>query len=127
MDAPAHDLPIEYWTGPVTLSGRMWDAPVTGVGFDVRSRPWIHGHEIAQALRLTVDHRDDLAADAKALLAYRAWEVEALALRDAAAAHRHASMHIVPLLDGLPPSGKDGIVAIVHDLVQVLASKRKLP
>lgn len=126
-DAPAHDLPIEYWTGPVTIAGRMLDAPVTGLGFDERSRPWIHGFEIAEALRLTATHAEDLAPETKAELAYRAWEVEALALRDAAAAHRHVERHVVPLLDRLPPATRERVAALVHDLVAVLASKRRLP
>src|SRR4030095_4071669 len=81
VDAPAHDLPIEYWTGPVQISGRLFDAPVNGVGFDERSRPWIRGFEIAEALRRTTEHLDGIAPQAKGMLAYRAWEVEALALR----------------------------------------------
>jgi hypothetical protein len=126
-DAPAHDLPIEYWTGPVTIAGRMLDAPVTGLGFDERSRPWIHGFEIAQALRLTATHAEDLPPETKAELAYRAWEVEALALRDAAAAHRHAERHVVPLLDGIAPAARERLATLVHDLVAVLASRRRLP
>ena len=26
VDAPAHRLPIEYWTGPVRIHGRAWSA-----------------------------------------------------------------------------------------------------
>jgi hypothetical protein len=126
-DAPAHDLPIEYWTGPVTIAGRVFDEPVTGLGFDERSRPWIHGHEIAQALRLTAAHATDVAPDTKAELAYRAWEVEAFALRDAAAAHRHVTRYVLPLLDDVPLASRERIASMVHDLVQVLASKRRLP
>jgi hypothetical protein len=126
-DAPAHDLPIEYWTGPVTIAGRVFDQPTTGLGFDERSRPWIHGYEIAEALRLTVTHSADLAAETKAELAYRAWEVEALALRDTAAAHRHVTQHVRPLLDDVPAASRERLASMVHDLVSVLASKRRLP
>lgn len=127
VDAPAHELPIEYWTGPVTIRGHMLDAPVDGLGFDERSRPWIHGFEIAAALRLTVEHTNDLAPDVKALLAYRAWETEALALRTPQAAHEHVTAHVVPLLATLPAAARDRLTAIVHDLIGVLASRRKLP
>ncbi len=127
IDAPAHALPIEYWTGPVTIAGRAFDEPVTGLGFDERSRPWIHGFEIAAALRLTAEHAIELAPETKKLLAYRAWETEALALRDPRAAHVHVTSHIVPLLGGLPSPTRERVTALVHDLVAVLAARRRLP
>lgn len=127
VDAPAHDLPIEYWTGPVQLAGRLLDAPVAGVGFDERSRPWIRGFELAEAVRRTADHLDDAAPEARAMLAYRAWEVEALALRDARAAHAHAADHLLPLLAGLAPPVRERVAPLVHDLVAVLAARRRLP
>jgi hypothetical protein len=127
VDAPAHALPIEYWTGPVTITGRMFDAPVTGVGFDERSRPWIRGFEIAEAVRRTVEHVPDLAPDRRSLLAYRAWEIEALALRDLDAAHRHTTRHLVPLLADLPAAARERLVVMVGDLTRVLAERRKLP
>ena len=127
VDAPAHDLPIEYWTGPVSLTGRAWDAPVVGVGFDERSRPWIHGFEIAEAVRRTVDALPDLDPDTRGLLAYRAWEVEALALRDTTSAHRHVSAHLLPLLDRVPGANRERLATMIHDLVAVLASHRRLP
>jgi hypothetical protein len=127
VDAPAHAFPIEYWTGPVTVTGRMWDAPVTGVGFDERSRPWIHGHEIAEAVRRTVVGLPDLAPETRSLLAYRAWEVEALALRDLAAAHRHLERALLPLVAPLPEPARERLGGLLHDLAAVLAARRRLP
>jgi predicted secreted hydrolase len=127
VDAPAHDLPIEYWTGPVQIAGRLFDAPVAGVGFDERSRPWIRGFEIAEAIRRTTEHLDDVAPETKGMLAYRAWEVEALALRDEQAAHAHATRFVVPLLAGLPTGAKERLTPMLHDLVAVLASRGRLP
>jgi hypothetical protein len=127
VDAPAHALPIEYWTGPVALRGRAFDVPVTGLGFDERSRPWIRGFEIAEVLRRTVEHLTDLPPASRQLLAYRAWEVESLALRDTRAAHAHVARHVVPLLEGLPAPVRERLAAIVHDLVGVLARRRRLP
>jgi hypothetical protein len=127
VDAPAHDLPIEYWTGPVTIAGLVCDEPATGLGFDERSRPWIHGFEIAEALGRTVEHLPDVAPETKALLAYRAWEVEALALRDPAAAHRHVLRHVEPLLETLAATARERVTAMVRDLVAVLARRRRLP
>jgi predicted secreted hydrolase len=127
VDAPAHDLPIEYWTGPVSITGRLFGAPVEGVGFDERSRPWIHGYEIAEAIRSTVAHLPDVSPDTQRLLVYRVWEVESLALRDASAAHAHVTHHVLPLLDELPERTRDAIGAMVRDLIGVLAGRRRLP
>ena len=127
IDAPAHALPIEYWTGPVAIRGRAFDAPVTGLGFDERSRPWIHGFEIAGVLRRTVEHLSDVPPETRQLLAYRAWEVESLALRDARAAHAHVDRCVIPLLRELPAAVGERLAAIVHDLVGVLESRRRLP
>ena len=127
VDAPAHDLPIEYWTGPVSIAGRVFDSPANGLGFDERSRPWIHGFEIAEAIRLTVEHLGDVSLETRRMLVYRAWEVESLALRDATAAHEHVTKYVLPLLAKLPQPARDGIGAMVRDLVQVLAQRRRLP
>jgi hypothetical protein len=127
VDAPAHQLPIEYWTGPVVAHAARSSTARERLGFDERSRPRIHGHEIAEALRLTVEHCDALAPETKALLAYRAWEVESLALRDTAAAHAHVTAHVQPLLADLPTACARRVTAIVRDLVGVLASRRRLP
>jgi hypothetical protein len=72
-------------------------------------------------------HSPDLGPETKAELAYRAWEVEALALRDVAAAHRHATQHVRPLLDDVPAAARERLASMVHDLISVLASKRRLP
>jgi len=35
--------------------------------------------------------------------------------------------HIVPLLGGLPSPTRERVTALVHDLVAVLAARRRLP
>ncbi len=127
VDAPAHALPIEYWTGPVQITGRVFDAPATGVGFDERSRPWIHGFEIAEAVRRTARHLPDLEPETRQMLAYRAWETEALALRDREAARAHVSRHLVPLVSGIPAAARERLESMLQDLVTVLSSRRRLP
>ncbi|MGH7894808.1 MAG: hypothetical protein ACREQL_09075 [Candidatus Binatia bacterium] len=127
VDAPAHALPIEYWTGPVRITGRVWDAPADGLGFDERSRPWIHGFEIAEAVRCTILHLPDLDPETRQMLAYRAWETEALALRDRDAAARHVARHLVPLLHPLPARARERLETMLQDLTLVLASRRRLP
>jgi len=127
IDAPAHDLPIEYWTGPVRIVGRVQDAPASGLGFDERSRPWVRGFEIAEAVRRTIEHLPELEPAARQTLAYRAWEVEALALRDPAAASAHVERRVRPLLADVPRPARERLVAMVHDLTHVLAARRRVP
>jgi hypothetical protein len=108
VDAPAHRLPIEYWTGPVRIEGSHQGRPVTGWGFDERSRPWTRGDELARALRLTIEHVDELEEDVRERLAYRTREVEALALRgDPAAAADHLRRHIQPWIAHAMPSARE--------------------
>ena len=125
VPAPAHGLPIEYWTGPVRLRGTLGGRTVAGYGFDERSRPWVHDFELALALRESVRHLEDVDADTAWLLAYRCWEVEALARRgDARAAGRHFRAHVPRLLAELPPPERARLAPLVRDLETVLARPR---
>jgi hypothetical protein len=122
VPAPAHGLPIEYWTGPVRLQGTLWGRPVTGHGFDERSRPWVHDFELAQALRESVRHLEDVDTDAAWLLGYRCWEVEALARRrDRRRARRHFRERVLPLLGALPPGARSRLAPLATDLQMLLA------
>jgi hypothetical protein len=124
VDAPAHQLPIEYWTGPVRIAGVLFGKPVSGVGFDERCRPWVRGFEIAGVLRLTVEHLGDVSDDARRLLAYRAWEIEALALRgDPHAAASHLRRYVEPLIAELPSAAQAHVAGIVQDLAGVLEGR----
>lgn len=126
--APAHALPIEYWTGPVRITGTLWGRPVNGLGFDERSRPWIHGWELAAALRLTVEHVAGLDEDTRWLLSYRAWEVEAIALRnDPAGAASHFQSRVAPLLAQLPAGVASRVTPLATDLLAVLQQPKRLP
>jgi hypothetical protein len=98
-----HEFPIEWWTGPVRLAGVMFGKPVTGLGFDERSCPRVRGFELAQAIGIVAEHASGGDPDRCRMLAYRAWEVEALALRgDAEAAARHLVATVEPLIAALP-------------------------
>jgi len=124
VDAPAHCLPIEYWTGPVRLSGVVFGTPVSGLGFDERSCPRVRGFEVAEALKLTAEHLPDVDDDARRLLAYRAWEVEALALRgDPAAAARHLRDRVVPLIATLPAAAQARLDGLMQDLLGILEGR----
>jgi hypothetical protein len=121
VETPAHRFPIEWWTGPVRVSGRMFGEPVSGLGFDERSCPRIRGFELAEALVLSAEHACPAGDEAGRLLAYRAWEVEALALRgDPAAAAAHLEARVIPLLDRLGPVVRAGLEPLASDLLAVL-------
>jgi hypothetical protein len=124
VDAPAHALPIEYWTGPVRITGTVFGNPVTGFGFDERSRPWTRDWELAQALRLTIEHLVGIDDDTRRAISYRAWEVEALALRgDRRAATAHVEGRIAPLLRDLAPSAGERVRPLVGDLLETLSGR----
>jgi hypothetical protein len=124
VPAPAHRFPIEWWTGPVRLRGTLLGQPVEGFGFDERSSPRVRGFEIAEALRATAEHAFPPDDEVGSMLAYRAWEVEALALRgDPAAAARHVDRTIEPLLASARVAAHDTLVAIARDLGLVLLSE----
>lgn len=126
VDAPAHRLPIEYWTGPVRISGRIFGQPVTGLGFDERSCPRVRGFEVAEALRLTAEHLPDVDDGTRRMLAYRAWEVEAIALRgDPSAAAAHLRRHVHPLVAQLPDAAEARVTSIANDLLGIL--ERRFP
>ncbi len=120
VDTPAHRLPIEYWTGPVRIHGTHAGRAVSGWGFDERSRPWVHGHELARALRLTVEHHAGIDPDLRERICYRAREVEALALRgDPKAAADHARRHIHPCIASAGPD----VQSLADDLLIALAGR----
>jgi predicted secreted hydrolase len=121
VDAPAHQLPIEYWTGPVRLAGVFGGRPVTGLGFDERSRPRTRGFEVAEALRITLDHLPGIDEATRRLLVYRAWEVEALALRgDLAAAAAYLRARLRPGLERLPEPAREQVSGLAGDVLEIL-------
>ena len=125
VDAPAHGLPIEYWTGPVRIAGTAFGAAVTGFGFDERSCPRVRGFEVAEALRLTAEHLRGVDDDARRMLAYRAWEVEALALRnDPRAAAMHLRKHVHPLIERLRDPARAALMALATDLLGIFERRR---
>lgn len=126
--APAHGLPIEYWTGPVKITGTLWGRPVSGLGFDERSRPWAKAWELAAALRLTVEHLAGLDEELRWALSYRAWEIEAIALRnDPAGAVAHYRRRVAPLLAEVPEELRERVLPLAADLLAVLERPAKVP
>ncbi|MEW6273125.1 MAG: hypothetical protein AB1689_27930 [Thermodesulfobacteriota bacterium] len=124
VDAPAHRFPIEWWSGPVRLEGRLFGDRVSGLGFDERSCPRIRGFEVAEALKLSAEQAPGAAAKDGRLLAYRAWEVEALALRgDPGAAMAHLDRHVMPLLEPSATAALEPLAALAADLREVLRAE----
>jgi hypothetical protein len=81
----------------------------------------VRGFEVAEALRLTVEHLPDVDDDARRMLAYRAWEVEAIALRgDPRAAAAHLRRHVHPLVARLPDAAQARVTSIANDLLGIL-------
>ncbi len=117
IEAPAHRFPIEYWTGPVRVHGRLFGKPTSGVGFDERSHPRIRDFELAAALRSALDHGPDANDLALSRLALRVWEVEALLLRDdPAAAVDHLTRHVLPGLVGQKGERAERLRALAADV-----------
>jgi predicted secreted hydrolase len=124
-DAPAHGFPIEWWSGPVRIEGRLFGERVQGLGFDERSCPRIRGFEIAEALKIAAEHAAAVGAAERSRLSYRAWEVEALALRgDPGAAAAHLERRVLPLLAAMrEPPARLGELA--GDLLAVLRDEER--
>ena len=116
VDAPAHALPIEYWTGPVRIEGTCSRARRHGMGLRralpaVESRGLRAGTGAPAHPRARRDARRGAPGPARLPLPS---EVEALALRgDPAAATAHARRHIQPwmsLLDAKTQSLADDLL-----------------
>ncbi len=124
VDTPAQRMPIEYWTGPVALAGRMGSDRVEGLGFDERSQVWCRDFELAGVLAATVARLPD-AVDVPTLCRH-AREVEAVLLRggrDEAAALLRS--RIAPALDAV--NGPEGASAhgVLRDLLTVIEQRTR--
>ncbi len=121
VEAPAHRFPIEYWTGPVRVRGRLFGEEVSGLGFDERSQPRLRGFELAAALRSALEHGPGKGASTGKALALRAWEVEAITRRNAPAeAEAHLVGRVIPGLAGIGGGEGERLRALAEDLRLVL-------
>jgi hypothetical protein len=103
----------------VRLEGTLFGRAATGLGFDERARPWVRHFELAEALRLSIDHLPD--GETHRALAYRLSEVEALALRsDRTLARAHLEQHVVPLFHRLPDDARLRLQPLLDDLRTVI-------
>ena len=119
--APAHALPIEYWSGPTRVQGIMAGRPVRGFGFHERTFAFARDFELVDVLRGSLRH---LASDAlppgspgPLAMADLVWEVDAfLSHGGRSAARHHLRTRVRPLLERLAEPARAHILQIATDL-----------
>jgi predicted secreted hydrolase len=124
--APAHALPIEYWSGPTRVQGIMAGRPVKGFGFHERTLALARDFELVDVLRGTLRHLPDEAFPAASPgglgLANLVWEVDAfLSHGGRAAARHHLRARARPLLEQLAEPARAHVLQIADDLDATLA------
>jgi len=124
--APAHQLPIEYWSGPTRMSGTMGTARVRGFGFHERTRAFCRDFELVEVLRQSVRHQPESAFPADSpgalALANQVWEVDAfLSHRDRAGARRYLEQRVLPQIERLDADARRHLLRILVDLETALA------
>jgi predicted secreted hydrolase len=117
--APAHALPIEYWSGPTRVRGALRGEAVSGFGFHERTFAFARDFELVDVLRSTVRHLPEAAlppGDALAL-ANQVWEVDGfLSHGDRRAARRYLAQRIRPALGRLAEPYRTHALQICTDL-----------
>jgi hypothetical protein len=121
---PAHDFPIEYWSGPTRLDGTMHGKRVEGLGFHERTLPFTRDFELIEVLRETLRHlpKKALATTSPAAAADLAWELDGfLSHHDKRAARDYLATKLRPILDRLPATHRNHLLQIATDLEATLA------
>jgi predicted secreted hydrolase len=123
--APAHALPIEYWSGPTRVRGRMAGEAVTGFGFHERTLALARDFELVDVLRSTLRHLPEGAFSAGSPgplgLANLVWEVDAfLSHGGRRAAREHLHRRVRPWLQQLADPHRAHALQIVQDLESLL-------
>ncbi|MBX3026559.1 secreted hydrolase [bacterium] len=121
VPAPAHVLPIEYWSGPTRVRGAVGGRPVRGLGFHERTWVFARDFELVDVLRGTLRH---LPADAfpaaspgPLALSDQAWEVDAfLSHGGRAAARAHLRNRLRPHVEALAEPHRGHVLRIMADL-----------
>lgn len=125
VPAPAHALPIEYWSGPTRISGVMQGRMVSGFGFHERTMLFFRDFELVDVLRETLRHLPTTARPPSgpdcAVLADRAWEIDAfLSHGDRRGALQYINQRLRPDLERLDFSVRGHVLQIADDLEAVL-------
>lgn len=121
VPAPAHALPVEYWSGPTRVQGSMAGRPVRGFGFHERTLAFARDFELVDVLRTTLRHLPSDAFPAGSAgglgLADLVWEVDAfLSHGGRSAARHHLRTRVRPLLEGLAEPARAHVLQIADDL-----------
>jgi predicted secreted hydrolase len=121
VPAPAHALPIEYWSGPTRVQGSMAGRAVRGFGFHERTFAFTRDFELVDVLRNTLRHLPDAAFPAAspggAGLADLVWEVDAfLSHGGRSEARHHLQARVRPHLEALAEPARSHVLQIAADL-----------
>jgi hypothetical protein len=110
VPAPAHALPIEYWSGPTRVHGSMGGRFVQGFGFHERTFAFARDFELVDVLRGTLRHLPDdafpphLTPGARGL-ADLVWEVDAFLSHGGRAPRAPSALPRAPVDRGSPRAG----------------------
>jgi predicted secreted hydrolase len=129
VPAPAHALPIEYWSGPTRVHGRMGGRAVQGFGFHERTLVFARDFELVDVLRGTLRHLPDDAfpptSPGARGLADLVWEVDAfLSHGGRAAARQHLRSRVRPWIEQLAEPHRSHVLQILADLEKTLFLRR---
>lgn len=124
--APAHRMPIDYFSGPTRVEGTLGDQAVSGFGFHERTLPFWRPRQLIIVLRDSLLH---LPADAVASspltaeqLADLAWQARSPIDRlRYAQARRHLEERVRPALVPIAEPHRSHLDRIVDDLVDQIS------
>jgi hypothetical protein len=125
VPAPAHLLPIEYWSGPTRITGTLGRDPVTGFGFHERTLCFSRDFELVDVLRQTLGRLppDAFENDSPTPLAAAnlVWEIDGfLSHRDHQAALRHLASRVRPVIERLTEPHRTIVMQIAGDTEEAL-------
>lgn len=125
---PAHALPIEYWSGPTRITGRMGGQPVEGLSFHERTMAFTRDFELVDVLRQSVRHQPESAftpsGHTPLTLANQIWELDGfLSHHDHATARDFLATRIGPILDRSSSSEREHLLRIATDLAAMLTRR----
>jgi hypothetical protein len=123
VPAPAHALPIEYWSGPTRVVGCMGGEPVRGFGFHERTMAFARDFELVDVLRQSIRHQTESAFAASGhtplTLANQVWEIDGfLSHGDRTAARRFLEVRIRPTVMDCTSSAREHLLHLADDLAR---------
>ena len=127
VPAPAHGMPIEYWSGPTRVQGIMAGRPVRGFGFHERTFAFTRDFELVDVLRGTLRHLPEgvfpSGSPGPLGLANLVWEVDAfLSHGGRAAARQHLHTRARPWFEQLAEPSRAHVLQIADDLDAALGA-----